>query len=95
MAPVLHWYSPEAPMIASTKAPAERLRPNAWGRYYVTADCDGCGLCASHAPANFAGSFDRAYYAVLHQPLGEKEERAVQAAMVNCPLHCIHDDGEE
>jgi ferredoxin len=82
-------------MIASTKAPAERLRPNAWGRYYVTAECNGCGLCASCAPANFAPSFDRAYHAVLHQPLGEGERRDVRLALAVCPLQCIHDDGDD
>jgi ferredoxin len=83
-----------APM--TTSAPiAERLRPNAWGRYYVTADCNGCGLCVYCAPLNFAPSVDGAYCAVLHQPMGEWEEEAVAAAMTACPLHCIHDDGDD
>lgn len=25
----------------------ERLRANVWGRYYVTDECDGCGICAA------------------------------------------------
>jgi ferredoxin len=74
---------------------AERLRANAWGRYYVTAECNACGICAFLAPDNFASSYDRTYFAVLHQPLGEAEEEAAQAAMAACPLHCIHDDGDE
>jgi ferredoxin len=72
----------------------ERLRANAWGRYYVTAECNGCGLCASYAPVSFAAPFDRGYYAVAHQPLGPAEEAAVRTAMLVCPFRCIHDDGD-
>jgi len=72
----------------------ERLRANAWGRYYVTAECDACGLCAAYAPANFASTFDRSYYAILHQPEGPQEEKAVRTAMMVCPCRCIHDDGD-
>ena len=73
---------------------SERLRANAWGRYYVTAECNGCGLCARYAPDNFAAPFDGAYYAILHQPLGAREEAAVRTAMLVCPFRCIHDDGD-
>jgi ferredoxin len=79
----------------SSPAAAERLRPNAWGPYYVSSDCNGCGLCVYCAPQNFARSIDGTYCAVLHQPLGEGEEQAVVAAMAACPLQCIHDDGDE
>jgi ferredoxin len=82
-------------MTTSLMVIPERIRANAWGRYYVTAECDGCGSCAEQAPANFAGTFDRSCFAVLHQPLGPQEESAVRAAMRSCPLRCIHDDGDE
>jgi ferredoxin len=80
-------------MPTSMTVTPERLRTNAWGRYYVSSDCDGCGVCALYAPANFAGTLDRSHFAVLHQPLGYEEEKAVQAALRGCPLRCIHDDG--
>lgn len=72
----------------------ERIRANAWGKYYVTGECNGCGVCAWCAPQNFGTTFDRAYFAVMHQPVGESEREAVEAAVAACPLHCIHDDGE-
>lgn len=73
----------------------ERIRANAWGRYYVTDECDACGICASYAPENFASSWDGTYYAVLQQPADDDEEIAVQDAMEACPLRCIRDDGDE
>ena len=32
---------------------AEPLRANAFGAFYVTQDCDGCGICVEIAPAIF------------------------------------------
>lgn len=73
---------------------AERLRANAWGRYYVTGECNGCGVCAACAPDNIGRSWDRSYYAVAFQPQDEREEREMQDAMNACPLQCLHDDGD-
>jgi len=79
---------------ATNAAEPQRLRANAWGRYYVTSECNGCGVCAWCAPDNFGTTADRAFFAVAFQPVGEDEQRAVEAAMAACPLRCIHDDGE-
>jgi len=73
----------------------ERIRASAWGRYYVTDECDACGLCAECAPGNFGRSWDGTYYAVAAQPTTDREEREVEQAMATCPLQCIHDDGDE
>jgi ferredoxin len=73
----------------------QRIRANAWGRYYVASDCDACELCVSMAPENFARSADGAYCAVLAQPADEDEERAVRYAMDACPRQCIFDEGDE
>jgi ferredoxin len=73
-------------------ATGERLRSNAWGRYYVTDECNGCGLCVALAPYNFIRSWDGTYYTVLDQPRGESEKHAVREALLACPLHCIKDD---
>jgi len=70
----------------------ERLRANVWGRYYVTDECDGCGVCASCAPLNFDRSWDGTYYAVAQQPRDEAEQEAMRAAIAACPLHCIKYD---
>ena len=84
---------PVGPIRAET-AQADPIRANAWGAFYVTAECDGCGQCAALAPDNVGTTFDGAYYGVMHQPVGEDEERALRAAMAACPRHCIHDDGD-
>lgn len=72
----------------------ERMRANAWGRYYVTSECDACGVCADRAPYNMGRGWDRTYYAVAFQPVDDAEEQAMADAMAACPMHCIHDDGE-
>jgi ferredoxin len=73
----------------------ERIRANAWGRYYVTGECNSCGLCASCAPDNFGPSWDGTYYAVAAQPANDNEELAVRDAIDACPQRCIKDDGDE
>ena len=73
----------------------ERIRANAWGRYYVTDECNSCSLCASCAPDNFGPSWDGTYYAVAAQPANGEEELAVRGAIDACPQRCIKDDGDE
>lgn len=73
----------------------QRLRRNAWGRFYVTGECNGCGVCAACAAANFERSDDGTYYYVIQQPYDEREEQAMLEAMSACTKACIHDDGEE
>jgi ferredoxin len=74
----------------------EGIRANTWGRYYVSAGCDACGLCAECAPGNFGlGGGGGAYYLVAEQPATDRDERAVRDAMAACPRQCIHDDGDE
>jgi ferredoxin len=72
----------------------ERLRANGSGPYYVTDECDACGLCADYAPGVFAASGDGTCYAVAVQPANAVEERAVWDAMACCPRQCIEDDGD-
>lgn len=72
----------------------ERLRANAWGRYYVTDECNACGICASFAPYNFSASWDGTYYSVCDQPSSDEEEQAVRDAMEACPEKCIRADWE-
>jgi ferredoxin len=79
----------------ATKVRGERLRKNAWGRYYVTDACNGCGVCVDYAVMNFAASDDGRYFYVIQQPQDEGEEEMVRAAMRACPEECIGDDGDE
>lgn len=77
------------------RATGERLRRNAWGRFYVTDECNGCGRCAECAGANFERSDDGTYFYVIQQPYDELEEQAMLEAMNTCTEACIQDDGEE
>jgi ferredoxin len=68
---------------------------NAPGRYSITDECDGCGICASYSGYSFAASEDATRYFVAHQPEpGSEEEGIVRDAMAACPLGCIADEGE-
>lgn len=78
-------------------ATGQRIRRNAWGRYYVTDECDGCGVCATCAPVNFEPAEDGTYYYLVQQPYDDWEEGCVQDAMDACPKQCIrasYDDDE-
>jgi len=66
--------------MGTTDAPPTR---NADGRFFITEECDGCGLCG-----------DAARYFVIRQPVdGSEEEALLRDAMEQCPLSCIRDDG--
>jgi ferredoxin len=71
------------------------MRRNAWGRYYVTDACNGCGVCCTYAPCNFDRSEDEEYCYLVQQPYDDWEEQAVLDAMQACPMHCIRDDAED
>jgi ferredoxin len=73
---------------------ATRPNRNAEGKYYVTEECDGCGICASFAGETFLSTNDGSRYYVVHQPLDDQEDQAVLDAMEECPLGCIRDDGD-
>lgn len=73
---------------------AKRREENAPGKYYVTDECDGCGICFSYALQNFMYSNDSAYYFVYQQPTDPREEEDIRRAMEVCPLNCIKDDGD-
>jgi ferredoxin len=72
----------------------ERFRSNAFGRYYVTDTCDGCGMCVEIAPLNFTFSPDGDYCAVFAQPTTPHEEGLVRRVMDVCPRACVADDGD-
>jgi ferredoxin len=67
---------------------------NAGGRYSITDECDGCGICASYSAVSFSASADGARYFIAHQPEpGSEEEGIVTEAMAACPLGCLRDSG--
>ncbi len=72
---------------------ATRYEENEPGKYYVTSDCDGCGICFSYALQNFMYSNDSSYYFVANQPADEREEADIIRAKEVCPKDAIKDDG--
>jgi ferredoxin len=71
-----------------------KLQDNAPGKYYVTSECNGCGVCFSQALQNFMYSNDSSYYFVYQQPVDVREEEDVRQAVELCPMNCIKDDGD-
>jgi ferredoxin len=72
---------------------SKRFEENAPGVYYVTSECNGCGLCFTYALQNFMYSNDSTYYYVIQQPVDLREDDDVRKAMSLCPMDCIHSDG--
>lgn len=72
---------------------AKKLEDNEPGKYYVTDDCNGCGLCFTSALQNFMYSSDSSYYYIIQQPADEREEEDIRKAIELCPMDCIRDDG--
>lgn len=73
---------------------ANRLADNVPGKFYVTSDCNGCGLCFSCALQNFMYSNDSSYYYIYQQPADAREEEDIHKAIEVCPMDCIKDDGK-
>lgn len=73
---------------------AVRLQNNVPGKYYVTNECDGCGICFAQALQNFMYSNDSTFYFVCQQPADPREEEDIRQATELCPMNCIKDDGE-
>lgn len=72
---------------------ATKLEDNEPGKYYVTDDCNGCGLCFAYALQNFMYTSDSAHYYIIQQPADEREEEDIRKAISVCPMDCIKDDG--
>jgi ferredoxin len=59
------------------------------GRYFITEECDGCGLCVARAPDNVLPSWDGSHCVVTHQPASGREERELDDAAMGCPRACL------
>jgi ferredoxin len=73
---------------------SRKVPENTPGRYYVDETCIDCDLCRETAPANFVRQDDAGYSYVLRQPRDPAEEAACLAALEECPVEAIGDDGE-
>jgi ferredoxin len=72
----------------------QKLAENITGDFYVDATCIDCDLCRETAPANFARNDEEGHSYVFQQPVDEAQREACLAAMDECPVEAIGDDGE-
>ncbi|HMB03643.1 MAG TPA: ferredoxin [Isosphaeraceae bacterium] len=63
------------------------------GRFYVDATCIDCDLCRETAPRHFVRQDGEGYSYVVRQPETPAEEAACLAAMEECPVEAIGNDG--
>jgi ferredoxin len=71
----------------------QKFAENVPGRFYVDVTCIDCDLCRETAPANFIRQDDEGHSYVLRQPRDSAEEAACLAALEECPVEAIGDDG--
>lgn len=67
---------------------------NVSGRFYVDATCIDCDLCRETAPSCFLREDDEGRSYVFRQPADSAEEEACLAAMEECPVEAIGNDGD-
>jgi len=72
----------------------QKVAENTPGRYYVDATCIDCDLCRETAPANFVRQDEEGHSYVICQPRNAADEAACLAALEECPVEAIGNDGE-
>jgi ferredoxin len=73
--------------------PSQKVAENVKGRFYVDATCIDCDLCRETAPANFVRQDADGYSFVVKLPESPAEEAACLAALEECPVEAIGNDG--
>jgi ferredoxin len=71
----------------------QRWEDNVAGRWYVDQSCILCSLCGELAPKSFRESSAGDHDVVFKQPEGDEELEQARAAMKQCPVEAIGDDG--
>jgi ferredoxin len=66
---------------------------NVPGRFYVDKTCAFCTTCFELAPENFKPGEREDHHFVAKQPANEDELRRCLAAVEQCPMGAIGDDG--
>jgi ferredoxin len=66
---------------------------NVAGRWYVDVTCIDCDLCRETAPENFIRQDEGGFSYVFRQPATPAQEAASYAAMEECPVEAIGNDG--
>jgi ferredoxin len=71
----------------------KKLPENVAGRFYVDDTCIDCDLCRETAPDSFTRNDSAGHSFVFSQPAGPAQEAAAIAAMEECPVEAIGNDG--
>ena len=72
-----------------------KVHENVPGRYYVDDTCIDCDLCRETAPRNFVRQDAEGHSYVVAQPTDAAEDAACLAALEECPVEAIGNDGGE
>ena len=72
---------------------SRKVPENTPGRFYVDATCIDCDLCRETAPRQFVRQDDEGHSYVARQPETPADEAACLAAMEECPVEAIGNDG--
>ena len=72
---------------------SQKVPENVAGRFYVDATCIDCDLCRETAPLNFVRQDEDGYSFVIHQPDDPAQVAACLAAMEECPVEAIGNNG--
>jgi ferredoxin len=73
---------------------SQKVPENVPGSFYVDATCIDCDLCRETAPLNFIRQDEDGYSFVVRQPQDPAEEAACLAALEECPVEAIGNDGD-
>ena len=71
----------------------QKLPENVAGQFYVDATCIDCDLCRETAPQNFGRNDAEGHSYVHHQPQDPAQQAACLAALEECPVEAIGNDG--
>jgi ferredoxin len=72
---------------------SQRVPESVAGKFYVDATCIDCDLCRETSPENFTRQDDEGYSFVKKQPANPAELAASLAALEECPVEAIGNDG--
>lgn len=71
----------------------EIVPENVKGNFYVDHQCIDCDACRDVAPDFFTRSEDNGYSYVYKQPTTDHDIELCTAALEDCPVEAIGDDG--
>jgi ferredoxin len=70
-----------------------KVPENVPGPFYVDTTCIDCDLCRETTPGNFQRHDAERRSYVARQPSGPEEQAACRAALEECPVEAIGQDG--